>query len=166
MVWAANFAEDNIVSFEMKKQQKWIKSATSIYTILLLKQTCTIALYKLKKRHIIETTNESFLDPSNIIIWKIFFSVYLFIVCNGYYLNCFMQTNETNQGFRFYSKNSNKRERTSACCILWCAQTKPFKLGHFHDDDIWLQIAEFISVLLSYFYLHVNLPIPLRFQKQ
>ena len=33
---------------------------------------------------------------------------------------------------------------------------------HFHDDDIWLQLPEFISLLLSY----LNLSIPLRFKKQ
>ena len=63
------------------------------------------------------------------------------------------------RGSGFIQKN-RKREHTSPCCILWCAQTKPFKLGHFHDDDIWLQLPEFISVLLSYLHLHVNLPIP------
>ena len=33
---------------------------------------------------------------------------------------------------------------------------------HFHDDDIWLQLPEFFSFLLSY----LNLSIPLRFKKQ
>ena len=64
------------------------------------------------------------------------------------------------RGSGFIKKKSNKREHTSPCSILWCAQTKPFKLGHFYDDDIWLQPPEFISVLLSYLHLHVNLPIP------
>ena len=35
-------------------------------------------------------------------------------------------------------------------------------MGHFHDDDIWLQLREFISFLLSY----LNLSILLRFKKQ
>ena len=36
------------------------------------------------------------------------------------------------------------------------------RIGHFHDDDIWLQLPEFISVLLSY----SNLSIPLRIKEQ
>ena len=32
-------------------------------------------------------------------------------------------------------------------------------IGNFHDDDVWLQLPEFISSLLSY----LNLSIPLRF---
>ena len=35
-------------------------------------------------------------------------------------------------------------------------------IGHFHDDDIWLPILEFISFLPSYW----NLSIPLRFKPQ
>ena len=35
-------------------------------------------------------------------------------------------------------------------------------MGHFHDDDIWLQLPEFISFFLSY----LNLSILLRFKKQ
>ena len=35
-------------------------------------------------------------------------------------------------------------------------------IGHFHDDDIWLQLPEFISFLLSY----LNLSIPLRIKEQ
>ena len=35
-------------------------------------------------------------------------------------------------------------------------------IGHFHDDDIWLQLPESVSFMLSY----LNLPIPLRFTKQ
>ena len=35
-------------------------------------------------------------------------------------------------------------------------------IGHFHDDDIWLQLPEFISFLLCYW----NLSIPLRIKEQ
>ena len=35
-------------------------------------------------------------------------------------------------------------------------------IGHFHDDDIWLQLPEFISFLLSY----LNLSMPLRITEQ
>ena len=35
-------------------------------------------------------------------------------------------------------------------------------IGHFDDDDIWLQVPESFSFMLSY----LNLPIPLRFRKQ
>ena len=35
-------------------------------------------------------------------------------------------------------------------------------IGHFHDDDLWLQLPEFISSLLSY----LNLSIPQRFKEQ
>ena len=35
-------------------------------------------------------------------------------------------------------------------------------IGHFHDDDVWLQLPEFISSLLSY----LNFSIPLRFKEQ
>ena len=36
---------------------------------------------------------------------------------------------------------------------------KLVRTGHFHDDDVWLQLPEFISSLFSY----LNLSIPLRF---
>ena len=36
--------------------------------------------------------------------------------------------------------------------------TEFYWIGHFHEDDIWLQLSEFISFFLSY----SNLPIPLR----
>ena len=36
------------------------------------------------------------------------------------------------------------------------------KIGQLHDDDIWLQLPEFISVLLCY----LNLSIPLRIKEQ
>ena len=35
-------------------------------------------------------------------------------------------------------------------------------IGHFDDDDIWLQVPESFSFMLSY----LNLPISLRFRKQ
>ena len=35
-------------------------------------------------------------------------------------------------------------------------------IGQLHDDDIWLQLPEFISVLLCY----LNLSIPLRIKEQ
>ena len=35
-------------------------------------------------------------------------------------------------------------------------------IGHFHDDDVSLQLLEFISSLFSY----LNLSIPLRFKEQ
>ena len=41
-------------------------------------------------------------------------------------------------------------------------QEQIMKIGNFHDDDVWLQLPEFISSLLSY----LNLSIPLRFKEQ
>ena len=40
--------------------------------------------------------------------------------------------------------------------------TNKLIIGQLHDDDIWLQLPEFISVLLCY----LNLPIPLRIKEQ
>ena len=39
---------------------------------------------------------------------------------------------------------------------------KRIAIGQLHDDDIWLQLPEFISVLLCY----LNLSIPLRTKEQ
>ena len=39
---------------------------------------------------------------------------------------------------------------------------KTSTIGNFHDDDIWLQLPEFISFLFSY----LNLSIPLRIKEQ
>ena len=33
----------------------------------------------------------------------------------------------------------------------------PIEIDHFHDNDIWLQLSEFISFLLSYSNLSGNL---------
>ena len=48
-------------------------------------------------------------------------------------------------------------ERNVAKCLMYW-----LVIGHFHDDDIWLQLPEFISLLLSY----LNLSIPLRVKEQ
>ena len=49
-------------------------------------------------------------------------------------------------------------------CHVTSARTKTFfsSIGQLHDDDIWLQLPEFISVLLCY----SNLSIPLRIKEQ
>ena len=48
-------------------------------------------------------------------------------------------------------------------CLCGASSNSEFVgMGHFHDDDIWLQLPEFISFLLSY----LNLSILLRFKKQ
>ena len=46
--------------------------------------------------------------------------------------------------------------------LLSMAKSKSFEnaTGHFHDDDTWLQLPEFISFLL----FHLNLSISLRFK--
>ena len=41
-------------------------------------------------------------------------------------------------------------------------QVKYRKIGQLHDDDIWLQLPEFISLLLCY----LNLSIPLTIKEQ
>ena len=49
-------------------------------------------------------------------------------------------------------------------CHVTSARTKTFfsSIGQLHDGDIWLQLPEFISVLLCY----SNLSIPLRIKEQ
>ena len=49
-------------------------------------------------------------------------------------------------------------------CHVTSARTKTFfaSIGQLHDDDIWLQLPEFISVFLCY----LNLSIPLRIKEQ
>ena len=70
------------------------------------------------------------------------------------------QVNKPNQsGVQVLLKKIEK-ENTLRLVPYFGAHTEPFKLGHFYDDDIWLQLPEFISVLFSYLHLHVNLPIP------
>ena len=46
--------------------------------------------------------------------------------------------------------------------ILQPAKTAATGIGQLHDDDIWLQLPEFISVLLCY----LNFSIPLRIKEQ
>ena len=43
-----------------------------------------------------------------------------------------------------------------------CAPSRFYAMGHFHDDDVRLQLPEFISPLLSY----LTLSIPPRFKEQ
>ena len=59
------------------------------------------------------------------------------------------------------SQTSFGRETSGsvATCRLF---RQAISIGHFHDDDVWLQLPEFISSLLSY----LNLSIPLRFKEQ
>ena len=50
--------------------------------------------------------------------------------------------------------------------LVWCTAVSPpwfsMTIGQLHDDDIWLQLPEFNSVLLCY----LNFSIPLRINEQ
>ena len=50
--------------------------------------------------------------------------------------------------------------------LVWCTAVSPpwfsMTIGQLHDDDIWLQLPEFNSVLLCY----LNFSIPLRIKEQ
>ena len=55
--------------------------------------------------------------------------------------------------------NSNSEGKRKTAEVIWVNFTE---IRQLHDDDIWLQLTEFISVLLCY----LNLSIPLRMKEQ
>ena len=54
------------------------------------------------------------------------------------------------RGSGFIKKNRIRESTLRLVAYFGAHKTKPYKLGHFYDDDIWLQLPEIISVLLSY----------------
>ena len=69
------------------------------------------------------------------------------------------------KGFHFYFcfltrvKTENISIMFSQLFLLIIWEWGTTTIGHFHGDDVWLQLPEFILSLLSY----LNLSIPLRF---
>ena len=69
-----------------------------------------------------------------------------------------------------WKEKENTLEKSDVLLLLVCQRLwtnkvmllQAYAIGHFHGDDIWLQLPEFISFLLCYW----NLSIPLRIKEQ